>query len=734
MASKHQETKYTNRLINETSPYLIHHAHNPVDWFPWGGEAFEKAKAEDKSIHLSVGYAACHWCHVLANESFENEETARIMNENFVNIKVDREERPDIDSIYMTAVQAMTGGGGWPMTVFMTPEGVPFYGGTYFPPEDRHGLPAFRRVLLSVADAYHNRRSELLNAGQELVQHIRTANAARLPAGALSYELLDRAFSGLASQFEPGYGGFGNAPKFPQPMTLEFLLRYAQRTGSQPGMQMLEQTLRAMAEGGIYDQLGGGFHRYSVDEQWLVPHFEKMLYDNALLARVYVEAFQASGNPFYRRIAEETLDYLVREMRHPAGGFFSTQDADSLLAPDSAHKEEGAFFVWTPAELREVLGNSDAMVFAALYDVTDRGNFEGKNILHVQRQPAEVARVIGMPVEQVEQIAAQARQKLFAARERRPRPDLDDKVLTAWNGMALRAFAYAARALGRDDYREVAWQCAEFLLRTMRRQDGTLLRAWRDRPETGDARQETQARGREIGDQESSADQETQNSNLKPQNSALGFLEDHALLADGLLTLYEATFEPRWLIEARALADTMLARFWDEGITGFYDTAADHEALVVRPRDTGDNATPSGNAAAADVLLRLAAIFDNPGYRDSAEAVLAGMAQLMERYPTGFGRYLAAAEFALAPVKEIALVGEPSAADMQALVETIFRMFLPNKVVLLRQPDEATPALPSPLLEDRQQIGGVATAYVCEHYVCKLPCSDPAMLAEQLVS
>jgi len=351
--------------------------------------------------------------------------------------------------------------------VFMSSDGVPFYGGTYFPPEDRHGLPAFQRVLLSVADAYRNRRGELLSAGQELVEHIRTASAARLPAGALSYELLDRAFNGLASQFEPHYGGFGRAPKFPQPMTLEFLLRYAQRTGSQPGMQMLEKTLRTMAEGGIYDQLGGGFHRYSVDEEWLVPHFEKMLYDNALLARVYVEAFQASGDPFYRRIAEETLDYIVREMRHPAGGFFSTQDADSLPAPGAAHKEEGAFFVWSPDELREVLGSSDAMVFAALYDVSDRGNFEHTNILHIQRRPAEVARVMGIPVEQVEQIAARGRQKLFAARERRPRPDLDDKVLTAWNGMALRAFAQAASALGRDDYRDIARQNAEFLLREM---------------------------------------------------------------------------------------------------------------------------------------------------------------------------------------------------------------------------------------------------------------------------
>jgi uncharacterized protein YyaL (SSP411 family) len=705
----------------------LKHAHNPVDWFPWGQEAFAKAKAEDKPIHLSVGYASCHWCFVLERESFEDEETAQIMNEHFVNIKVDREERPDIDNIYMTAVQAMTGGGGWPMTVFMTPDGVPFYGGTYFPPEDRHGLPAFRRVLLGVADAYQNRRDELLRAGQELVQHIRTATAARLPESALRYATLDAAYSSLQSQFDPTDGGFGNAPKFPQPMTLEFLLRYAQRTGARPALEMFEKTLRAMAEGGMYDQLGGGFHRYSVDERWLVPHFEKMLYDNALLARVYVEAFQTTGDRFYRRIAEETLDYLVREMRHPDGGFYSTQDADSLPPAGGEHKEEGAFFIWTPAEVREILGSSDAMVFAALYDVSDRGNFEGQNILHVQRRPDDVARVMGIPVEKVEQIAARGKQKLFAARERRPRPDLDDKVLTAWNGMALRAFAYAARALGRDDYRAVAERNAEFLLRNLRRTDGPLLRAWRDK--------ETRRPGdRETGEDRSpqSAVLGPQSSALSPRHSALGFLEDHALLADGLLALYEATFDARWLREARALADTMLARFWDDAIGGFYDTAADHEALVVRPRDTGDNATPSGNSVAADVLLRLAAIFDDQTYRARAETVLNGMVQFMERYPTGFGRYLAAAEFALATVKEIALVGEPAAEDTRALIDTIFRPFLPNKVVLLRRPGEDPPAVDSPLLEDRVQIDGKATAYVCEHYACKLPATSVELLQVQL--
>ena len=688
--------KHTNRLISQTSPYLLKHAHNPVNWYPWSEEAFAKARREDKPVLLSVGYASCHWCSVMEHESFEDEATAQIMNEHFVSIKVDREERPDIDNIYMTAVQAMTGGGGWPMTVFMTPDGVPFYGGTYFPPEDRYNIPAFKRVLLSIAEAYRNQRDELLKAGTELLRHLREATAARLPEGEISPAIADEAFANLQSMWEQKRGGFGRAPKFPQPMTYEFLLRYAKRTGNESALTMIDRNLRAMAEGGIYDQLGGGFHRYSVDAEWLVPHFEKMLYDNALLARVYIEMYQATGDAFFRRIAEETLDYLVREMRHPDGGFFSTQDADSLPEHGAAHKEEGAFFVWTLAELREALG-ADAMIFAQLFDVTERGNFEGKNILHVLRRPADVARVTGQPVEKIEALVERSKQKLFAIRAQRPKPALDDKVLTAWNGMALHAFALAATALGREDYREIARQNAEFLLRELRR-DGRLLRAWKD----GKA------------------------------GTSQGYLEDHALLADGLLALYEATFEPRWLQETQALADTMLERFWSDEIGGFYDTASDHEQLIVRPRDTGDNATPSGNSAAADVLLRLAAIFDNHAYRERAMTVLRSMTQFMQQYPTGFGRYLAAAEFALSTPKEIALVGAPDAPDTRRLREAIFRPFLPNKVVVLRDPNEAQPAIDSPLLEGRAQIDGKATAYVCENYACQLPVTDAEGLRKQL--
>ena len=743
MTTKYETHKYTNRLINETSPYLLKHSHNPVDWHPWGEEALNKARDEDKPIFLSVGYASCHWCSVMERESFENEATAALMNEQFVNIKVDREERPDIDNIYMTAVQAMTGGGGWPMTVFMTPDGVPFYGGTYYPPTPRHQMPAFSQVLNAVADAYKNRRPELLQSGANLLEHMRQASASRLAEGRITGAVLDEAYATLHSQFEPTYGGFGGAPKFPQPTTFEFLLRYAQRTNTSLAWTMLDKTLHAMAEGGMYDQLGGGFHRYSVDDKWLVPHFEKMLYDNALLARVYVEVFQATGDPFYRRIAEETLDYLAREMRHVAGGFYSTQDADSFV-PEIGKKEEGAFYIWTIDEVREALGG-DAMIFAQLFDVTERGNFEfqyprvgshdqmspsrtakiipqGPNILNVKRQPAEVARVTGMPLDQVEQLVARSKRKLLDARARRPHPATDDKVLTAWNGMALRAFAQAASALGRDDYRDIACQNAEFLLRELRAEDGALLRSWRG----------TTTDDRPLTTNQEAASSELRSSVVGRRSSVAGFLEDHALLADGLLALYEATFEPRWLLEAKALADAMLARFWDDGIAGFYDTAADHQALVVRPRDTGDNATPAGNSAAAEVLLRLALIFDQAEYRARAEAVLGSMAPFMARYPTGFGRYLAAAEFALSTPKEIALVGEPDAPDTQALRATIFHPFRPNKVVVLRRPDAA--AIPSPLLEQRTQIGGVATAYVCENYACKLPVTDAEALAEQLAS
>ena len=691
-----------NRLQYAASPYLLQHANNPVDGYPWGPEALGRARAEDKPVFLSVGYAACHWCHVMEHESFENQATADLLNARFVSIKVDREERPDIDSIYMGAIQAMTGQGGWPMTVFMTPDGVPFYGGTYFPPEDSRGMPAFSRVLLAVADAYANRRDELLRAGGELVDRIR-ASASTTYAGPIGPALCDEAYATLHGMFEPDTGGFGGAPKFPQPMTLEFLMRYHRRAGHALARTMAEKTLHAMADGGMYDQLGGGFHRYSVDAQWLVPHFEKMLYDNALLARTYTEAYQAYGDAQYRRIASETLDYLLREMRHPAGGFFSTQDADSLLRHDGHEKEEGAFFAWELDELQQVLG-ADARIVAQVYGVTASGNFEGKNVLHIARPPAEVARVLGLPAAQIEATLASARTRLLAARALRPHPALDDKILTAWNGMAIRAFASAARAFDAPDYLAAAEAAADFVLRELcSGVDGagalTVRRAWR---------------AGSVG-------------------SVPGFLEDYALLADGLLAIFEANGDARRLQQAQRLADAILARFWDDTIGGCYDVAADHEALVVRPRDNADNATPCGNSVTADVLLRLAALLDNDAYRARAEQILGGVAPLVGRYPTGFGRYLAATEFAIGAPREIVLASTPATADGLAALRTVVdRAFLPDAVTLQFDPEAAAPD--TPLVTGRGLVAGQAAAYVCRSGVCQLPVTDPAVLADLLMT
>ena len=679
-----------NRLANETSPYLLQHKENPVDWYPWGEEALRRAREEDKPILLSVGYSACHWCHVMERESFEDEETARIMNEHFVNIKVDREERPDIDSIYMSAVQALTRHGGWPMTVFLTPDGAPFYGGTYFPPVPKGGLPSFQQVLLSLADAYENRHDEVSRSAESVREYLRATTGAALPQTAVGTELLDRAAESLTSELDRRFGGFGGAPKFPQAMNLEVLLRHHHRTGDLAALSGVEDTLRAMANGGIYDQLGGGFARYSVDAYWLVPHFEKMLYDNALLSRLYVEAYQATGDEFYKRIVEETLDYVVRDMTSPEGGFYSAEDADS-------EGEEGKFYVWTPEEIRGVLGEEDATLAERYWDVTARGNFEGKNILYVPRQPERVAAEFGLSPEELWERMKEIRSKLFAAREARVRPGRDEKILAAWNGLMLRSFALAARVLKREDYEEVARRNALFILDRLK-VDGRLRRSYKD----GQARFN-------------------------------GYLEDYAMVADGLVELYEATFETRWLVEAASLADAILDLFWDEGAEIFYDTPADHEELVTRPRDAYDNAAPSGTSVATDVLLRLSLLLDRDGYRERAEAVLDSSSGGMERLPGAFGRLLAALDFHLSSPREVAIVGDPQAQDTQALVDTVYALYLPNKVVAGRAPDDDEAARLVPLLADRPMRDGHPTAYVCEGYACKNPTTDPEELASQLV-
>jgi uncharacterized protein len=680
-----------NRLAQETSPYLLQHKNNPVNWYPWGEEALEKARAENKPIVLSVGYSACHWCHVMERESFEDEATAQIMNEHFVSVKVDREERPDIDSIYMSAVQALTRHGGWPMTVFLTPDGAPFYGGTYFPPAPRGGLPSFQQVLLSLAEAYENRRDEVEKSAESVREYLRTATGTAIPKSAVGTELLDGAATSLSGELDRRFGGFGGAPKFPQAMNLEILLRHHHRTGDGDALSGVEVTLRAMANGGIYDQLGGGFARYSVDQYWLVPHFEKMLYDNALLSRLYLEAYQATGDGFYRRIVEETLDYVLRDMTSDEGGFYSAEDADS-------EGEEGKFYVWTPAEIQAVLDPEEAELAQRYWDVTERGNFEGKNVLHVPRAPEVVAAEFGLAPEKLWERIKGIRFKLFTAREERVRPGRDEKILAAWNGLMLRSFAFAARVLGREDYRETARRNAYLLLERLRSK-GRLLRSYKG----GRARFN-------------------------------GYLEDYAMVADGLLALYEATFETRWLAEAESLCDALLELFWDEDHRTFYDTPADHEELVTRPRDVYDSAAPSGNSVATDVLLRLALLLDREDYRARAEVVIEELSGGMEKLPGGFGRLLAALDFYLSRPREVAIVGDPASPETRALIDAVYARYLPNKVVAGRAPEDEETAGLVPLLAERPTQDGRATAYICEGYACQSPTTDPQELAGQLVS
>ncbi|MDR7423345.1 MAG: thioredoxin domain-containing protein [Armatimonadota bacterium] len=676
----------SNRLASESSPYLLQHADNPVDWYPWGEAAFARARAEDKPIFLSIGYAACHWCHVMAHESFEDPAVAAVMNAHFVNVKVDREERPDVDGIYMNAVVAMTGHGGWPMSVFLTPDGVPFYGGTYFPPVARGGLPAFADLLRAVADAWRTRREEVRRSAATLLGALR-AEGDRAASPELAAGTLEAALRALERAFDLKHGGWGRAPKFPQPMTVEFLLRTHARTGDASARAMAEATLARMARGGIYDHLGGGFHRYATDAAWLVPHFEKMLYDNAQLARVYLHAWQVTQTPLFRRVVEETLGFLLREMASPAGGFYSSLDADS-------EGEEGRYYVWAADEVRAALGPG-AGLFMEAYGVTEGGNFEGRNILHVAADAAALAAARGMTLDEIEAELRAGRRALFERRSARHRPATDDKVLAAWNGLALGALAEAARIFDRADWREAATRTAAFLLSEMRTPDGRLLRAWR----AGRARFNA-------------------------------YLEDYACLCDGLLALYETTFEARWFAEARALARVMVERFGRPG-GGFYDTSDDHEALVVRPRDLQDNATPSGSAMAASVLLRLAALTGAARDRELAEAAIREVQPAAGAYPTAFAHWLCALDFALASPREVAIVGDPDAAGTRALLDVLRARYRPHQVVALGRPGEA-PGVP--LLEGRTPVDGRPTAFVCRGFTCRLPVTEPAALEAELAA
>jgi uncharacterized protein len=653
-----------NRLAQETSPYLLQHRENPVDWYPWGPEALELAAAEDRPILLSIGYSACHWCHVMERESFEDEATAAYMNEHFVPIKVDREERPDVDAIYMEAVQSMTGHGGWPMTVFLDPEGVPFYGGTYFPPDESRGMPSFRMVMEAVVDAFERKREEIRERAAGTMARLGAVGLIEPSPEPPEAAQLDEAVARLRASADPERGGFGSAPKFPPASALELLLARGEP-------ETVERTLDAMAAGGIYDQLGGGFSRYSVDADWLVPHFEKMLYDNALLARAYLHGWQALGHERYRRVTEETLDWMLREMRGPEGGFYSALDADS-------EGEEGRFYVWTPAQIRELLGTA-AEPLIEFYGVSEGGNFEGANILH---------RAGGAAAPEPEGLAA-ARKALYEARAERVWPGLDDKRLTAWNALAISALAEAGAVLGRGDYLEAARQCADFVFGSLSDEAGRLLRTYKD----GDARLNA-------------------------------YLEDHAFLLEALLTLYEATFERRWFERARALADEIIARFGDPERGGFFSTSADHEQLIARRKEIGDHPIPSGNSAAALGLLRLAALTGEREYERRAESVFALFAKTASQHPEAFGHLLRALDFHLSPVKEVALVGD-DIAELAAVVRSAFR---PHLVLAGGREGSDEP----PLLRERPTVDGDAAAYVCERFACQAPVTSPAQLGDAL--
>ncbi|MHB1072751.1 MAG: thioredoxin domain-containing protein [Gemmatimonadaceae bacterium] len=679
----------SNRLATETSPYLLQHAHNPVDWYPWGPEALERARREQKPILLSVGYAACHWCHVMERESFEDEATARVMNEHFVNIKVDREERPDIDAIYMAAVQAMTGHGGWPMTVFLTPEGVPFWGGTYLPPEDRHGIPSFTKVMRAIHDAWTARRGDVEHTAQQMRGIYASAEEAAVSTGAPTPELLDRATQAIRRHFDPVNGGFGQAPKFPQAMTLDFLLRWWARRRDASALAMVEQSYLAMVRGGIFDQVGGGFARYTVDATWLVPHFEKMLYDNALLAQAGVHLWQATGNAEVRRAVEMTFQWLGREMTSSAGGFYSSLDADS-------EGVEGKFYLWDEAELDALLGD-DAALAKAYWGVTAQGNFEERNILHVPEDPLTFAAQHERSPAQVDAVIARARELLYRARARRVPPGRDEKILAAWNGLMLRALAEGARAFASEPLRAMALENGDFLFREMVRTSASGTRVFRSHKE-GESR-------------------------------IPGFLEDHASVGLGALALYELTLDRAWLDRACALADSCLRWFWDAEAGAFFDSASDAESLVTRPRDPADNATPAGSSLAADLLLRLAVICGDVEYQRHAAWGVETHSEAIVRYATAFGHLLQVADMLVHGATELALVGEPGDPALAALAAAAGTRYVPALIVAGGAPgDNAGLAL----LADRPMQEGKATAYLCRGYVCEAPATSPALLVQQL--
>ncbi|MFH1116354.1 MAG: thioredoxin domain-containing protein [Pseudomonadota bacterium] len=688
-----------NRLVFEKSPYLLQHAGNPVDWYPWGTEAFEKARAEDKPVFLSIGYSTCHWCHVMEHESFENEETAALMNETFVSIKVDREERPDIDHMYMTVAQMMTGRGGWPLNVVMTPDKRPFFAGTYFPKDSRFGRIGLDDLCRRIRELWIARRDEVLESAAKVLTALKQVPDER-PGDAPDKSVLEAAYRQLSQRFDPRLGGFGEAPKFPTPHNLSFLLRYWKRTGEANALAMVEKTLQAMRSGGIYDHVGFGFHRYSTDAEWLVPHFEKMLYDQAMLAMAYLETYQATGKERYARTAEEIFTYVLRDMTSPQGGFYSAEDADS-------EGEEGKFYVWDPEEIRTILDDREAAVVMEAFTMIPGGNFReeatgrmtGLNIPHMRKSMDRVAGTLGIPEDQAREVLERARLKLFEAREARIHPHKDDKILTDWNGLMIAALSKGSRVFDNRSYAQAASKAADFVLGTLRNRGGRLLHRYRD----GEA-------------------------------GLPAHVDDYAFLIWGLLELYEATFDVSRLRAAVDLNTDFIERFWDPGLGGFFFTADDSEELLVRKKEIYDGAVPSGNSVAALNLLRLGRITARPDFEEKADRIGRVFSGTVKEFPSAFTHLMTAMEFALGPSHEVVISGNPDAADARIMVSRLCRPFLPNTVVLFRPTGHEKPEITSiaPYTEGLTAIEGKAAAYVCRDYNCELPTTDPDTMLELL--
>ncbi|MBE9544026.1 MAG: thioredoxin domain-containing protein [Proteobacteria bacterium] len=689
-----------NRLIHESSPYLLQHATNPVDWYPWGKEAFEKARKEDKPIFLSIGYSTCHWCHVMEHESFSDKEVAELLNKDFIAIKVDREERPDIDNVYMTVTQALTGSGGWPMTIFMTPDKKPFYAGTYFPKHQRWGRPGMMELLPKIAAAWQNDRDKVLTSADQITQHV-VRQSSRQPGPKLDQEILDQARQFFVQAYDPEYGGFGKSPKFPSPHQLNFLLRRYYHTRDEQALAMVEKTLTQMRLGGIYDQLGFGFHRYSTDAQWLVPHFEKMLYDQAMLIMAYIEAYQATGKAFYARVAEEIITYVLRDMTSTQGGFYSAEDADS-------EGIEGKFYLWTPREIKNLLDEKEAVVFSSVFNVKDGGNFEeagpghniDQNILHLQKPLPELAKELGISEDQLRNRLEASRQILFDARQKRIHPFKDDKILTDWNGLMIAALAKTGYALNNQKYTAAASKAADFILQNLTTDTGRLLKRYR-----------------------------------KGKAGQAAHLNDYAFMVWGLLELYQATYEANYLKHAIDLNQKMLTHFWDQQNGGLYMTADDAEKLLVRSKEIYDGAIPSGNSVAVYNLLRLAHMTGNTGYTQKAEAIIKAFSVQVKQYPSGHSQLMVALEYALNPNYEVVIVGEPQKPDTRLMLAALRRPFIPEKIVLFRTADKSharTIIDIAPFTRSMATRNGQATAYVCQDFACQLPTTSVDQMLKNL--